>query len=957
VQNAKPGVGDVALILKHSVFRPGAPAFTTLIKSCGRAGAWEKACELYDAMKQRGVPANTITCSALINALGKSRQWERAIDVFTEMKQNGVEANIFTYSALISACAKGKRLDKALEMFEECVDAGVAPDAITYGAVISACEKGKRVDKALEIFDQMKNPKSEHTECNVITYNSLLGACERAGRHGDTMRVFAAMRNEGVRPDKVTFAAVIGATAGLGEFKKALDVFRNMTRDRVEPDITTAAAALVACAGGGFAEDANAIYKEFVGKKTTADRSEDGGRREKETGANGRQGGRAGGGDVKDQSSSCGSSSHVALVTNALAAFEKANAWRHAVDVIGATCDLKQTAKARAVAVAADAAAVTLAAAALHVKNAPPPVMTVAARIAAAAGATSHTKDAAGIAEAAATSATHAALIANLTASAGGIRCDLPPRAYVTLLSACERSGLFQRGMEVFAAARCAGVLHAERGRNGGRNGGNTTFEDDDADDVSVAVPGVAVPEPPTTTGSSVPFHEDPSSFERALRCASAGGCAREAREVLDAMRVTCPGGETAAARASALAACAAAAPGSAPGAALAVWRRIVLAVAAHAETHGLPAGTAPALQACALASMCAARDGDAALAVSVLGAVDDVFVRVAAAVTFATDDADSSSETTLDGVDDATIASAICSPSFRGASTSAFPFLVSFLRGADTTRREKFVACFVAMASAQKSLQEKCAVVLRDWATEGVVGAGEGVVAITETATKTSAERSAGSLSTNSQTVATPKVSVPSDSPAAGTVAKPTPSTPFSFASAAGGGRGGGGIGIGDSAGINNAASGVTKQSSGESKGGKGKAKKLLDPPLPIANGTKTHGVGVVNASTATAQSKPTATATATAKGWGKQLDDSANGTDKEKKPLVAASPAFTPATAARAAPFVPTGMKKEIDRELTAKSFEVFRALSIAAPAFTPKVPKADAPAFVPKAKSEER
>ena len=370
MQNAKPGVGDVALILKHSVFRPGAPAFTTLIKSCGRAGAWEKACELYDAMKQRGVPANTITCSALINALGKSRQWERAIDVFTEMKQNGVEANIFTYSALISACAKGKRLDKALEMFEECVDAGVAPDAITYGAVISACEKGKRVDKALEIFDQMKNPKSEHTECNVITYNSLLGACERAGRHGDTMRVFAAMRNEGVRPDKVTFAAVIGATAGLGEFKKALDVFRNMTRDRVEPDVTTAAAALVACAGGGFAEDANAIYKEFVGKKTTADRSEDGGRREKETGANGRQGGRAGGGDVKDQSSSCGSSSHVALVTNALAAFEKANAWRHAVDVIGATCDLKQTAKARAVAVAADAAAVTLAAAALHVTGA-----------------------------------------------------------------------------------------------------------------------------------------------------------------------------------------------------------------------------------------------------------------------------------------------------------------------------------------------------------------------------------------------------------------------------------------------------------------------------------------------------------------------------------------------------------------------------------------------------------
>ena len=138
IQRARAGTDEIARVLKVSTFRPGAPAFTTLIKSCCRLGAWEKACELYVCMKARGVAANTITCSALINACGKSRQWEKALEIFSEMKKDGVEANIFTYSALISACAKGKRLDKALEMFEACQNAGVEQDSITYGAVISA---------------------------------------------------------------------------------------------------------------------------------------------------------------------------------------------------------------------------------------------------------------------------------------------------------------------------------------------------------------------------------------------------------------------------------------------------------------------------------------------------------------------------------------------------------------------------------------------------------------------------------------------------------------------------------------------------------------------------------------------------------------------------------------------------------------------------------------------------
>ena len=72
IQWAKAETGEVAAILAASTFRPGAPAFTTLIKTCGRAGQWEKALELYAAMKARGASLceqrRDAECSALFTA-------------------------------------------------------------------------------------------------------------------------------------------------------------------------------------------------------------------------------------------------------------------------------------------------------------------------------------------------------------------------------------------------------------------------------------------------------------------------------------------------------------------------------------------------------------------------------------------------------------------------------------------------------------------------------------------------------------------------------------------------------------------------------------------------------------------------------------------------------------------------------------------------------------------------
>jgi pentatricopeptide repeat protein len=54
---------------------------------------------------------------------------EKALEVFQEIRQRGVEPNVITYNALISACKKGKKAEKVLEVFQEQRQRGLEPDA------------------------------------------------------------------------------------------------------------------------------------------------------------------------------------------------------------------------------------------------------------------------------------------------------------------------------------------------------------------------------------------------------------------------------------------------------------------------------------------------------------------------------------------------------------------------------------------------------------------------------------------------------------------------------------------------------------------------------------------------------------------------------------------------------------------------------------------------------------
>ena len=131
---------------------------------------------------------DVISYSAAISACEKAAQCERALEILDEMKRRGVAPNVFSYSAAISACEKGGRWERALALLAEMRTRGVAPDVIVYNSTISACATGARWDHALALLSEMEARGG--LAPNAITFSAAIEACDAAGEAAEARRLY-----------------------------------------------------------------------------------------------------------------------------------------------------------------------------------------------------------------------------------------------------------------------------------------------------------------------------------------------------------------------------------------------------------------------------------------------------------------------------------------------------------------------------------------------------------------------------------------------------------------------------------------------------------------------------------------------------------------------------------------------------------------------------------------------
>ena len=77
------GTGEVERAVASATFHPQAAAFTALLHMCAKAKLWEKALEVFAAMKvhHASVQANTVHFSCLMSACATAGRWREAEQV------------------------------------------------------------------------------------------------------------------------------------------------------------------------------------------------------------------------------------------------------------------------------------------------------------------------------------------------------------------------------------------------------------------------------------------------------------------------------------------------------------------------------------------------------------------------------------------------------------------------------------------------------------------------------------------------------------------------------------------------------------------------------------------------------------------------------------------------------------------------------------------------------------
>jgi pentatricopeptide repeat protein len=64
-----------------------------------------------------------------------------AVELFNEVRQKGLPLNVVTYTAIISGLSKEGRSEEAFKLYDEMTEAGLTPDDRVYTSLVSSLHK------------------------------------------------------------------------------------------------------------------------------------------------------------------------------------------------------------------------------------------------------------------------------------------------------------------------------------------------------------------------------------------------------------------------------------------------------------------------------------------------------------------------------------------------------------------------------------------------------------------------------------------------------------------------------------------------------------------------------------------------------------------------------------------------------------------------------------------------
>ncbi len=212
--------------------KPSVVTYSIMIRGYGILYKIEKAFNLYEEIKEKGMQPNDIIFGCLMNCAVRCSNLSLMVEIFEKMKSHGMKPNAIIYTTLIKGFNKMKQYEKAFQIFDELtLEEKNKSNIVIYNAILDVCVESRKFDKLKEIYNELKKLAIEdekNPQPNLVTYSTVVKGYFKSNNITEAFNLYEFLKTNNFKLDEVFFSILIDSLVAANEFSKAEKLFLEM---------------------------------------------------------------------------------------------------------------------------------------------------------------------------------------------------------------------------------------------------------------------------------------------------------------------------------------------------------------------------------------------------------------------------------------------------------------------------------------------------------------------------------------------------------------------------------------------------------------------------------------------------------------------------------------------------------------------------------------------------------
>eukprot|EP00929_Paragymnodinium_shiwhaense_P043176 TRINITY_DN2223_c0_g1_i3.p1 TRINITY_DN2223_c0_g1~~TRINITY_DN2223_c0_g1_i3.p1 ORF type:complete len:898 (+),score=285.41 TRINITY_DN2223_c0_g1_i3:166-2859(+) len=205
--------------------------YSALMKVYAYEGSYQKACSLYDELRERNLEADGVMRGCLLKFAMEAGRTDLIVHLAERTAPDTHESLM-----LIKCCTQTKDIEKAFKIFNQMKEAGQLVDVRPYNMVLDVCASTGQVERARKFVQAMPVGLADE-----ITYNVLMKCYTGKGDRAGAESVLKEMQRAGCKPSSTTYNCLTNMAATAGDAAAAWNIVTQMEAAGVTPDRYTIA--------------------------------------------------------------------------------------------------------------------------------------------------------------------------------------------------------------------------------------------------------------------------------------------------------------------------------------------------------------------------------------------------------------------------------------------------------------------------------------------------------------------------------------------------------------------------------------------------------------------------------------------------------------------------------------------------------------------------------------------